>query len=71
MGTPFGYVEQYVWLPLFFPPNLCSLPKKFKFVTEKVLCNDAKAQRELDYQHSTLEKMLSDAYGWLYAEGLL
>jgi dihydroflavonol-4-reductase len=46
-------------------------PEKFKFVTEKVMCNSGKAQRELDYQTSTLEKMLSDAYGWLYAEGLL
>ena len=46
-------------------------PEKFKFVTEKVLCNAEKAQQELDYQTSTLEKMLSDAYGWLYAEGWL
>jgi len=46
-------------------------PEKFKFATEKVLCNDAKAQRELGYQHASLEKILSDTFGWLYKEGVV
>lgn len=46
-------------------------PEKYKILTERAFCNSEKAQRELNYQTSTLEKMLSDTYGWLYAEGLL
>jgi dihydroflavonol-4-reductase len=38
---------------------------------ENLYCSSQRAQRELDYQPQTLERMLTDCRDWLYEAGLL
>ncbi len=74
-ATPVWVLRLVLWgsmfRSLFSVKEPILTPEKFKFATEKVLCNDAKARRELGYQHASLEKILSDTFGWLYKEGVL
>jgi len=46
-------------------------PEKYALLTESVYCNDAKARKELGYQHTPIEVMIKDACDWLAKENLL
>lgn len=50
-------------------PNIT--PEKFQMLTKKSLCNDSKAQKELDYQHTPLEVMVTESFNWLKEENML
>jgi dihydroflavonol-4-reductase len=46
-------------------------PEKYKRLVGSITCNYNKAKNELDYQTSSLPKMLTDSYEWLKKENLL
>lgn len=50
-------------------PNIT--PEKFQMLTKKSLCDDSKAQKELGYQHTPLEVMVTESFDWLKEENML
>ena len=46
-------------------------PEKYNRASAAILCDYEKAVRVLNYQTSSLEKMIRDSYQWLKSENLL
>jgi len=46
-------------------------PEKAILVTDQILCNSQKAEKELDYHSVPLRDMLDDCYQWMLSEGLI
>lgn len=46
-------------------------PEKVFLITNNMLCNSQKAERELDYKPASLKSMLDDCYQWMLSEGMI
>jgi nucleoside-diphosphate-sugar epimerase len=46
-------------------------PEKVFLITNNMLCNSQKAERELDYNPASLKIMLDDCYQWMLSKGMI
>ncbi len=73
--TPDWLLWTFCYILLFFskisgkPPLLT--PETVRLLTEKITCNYSKAIKELDYQSSSLEKIIKDIINWLEKEEIV
>ena len=44
---------------------------RFKRLTGHIICDDAKARKELSFNTTEIKEMLSDSYKWLLSEGIV
>ncbi len=74
-STPPAALKLVMWMGMlgaaFNSKEPTVTPEKFAILTKKSVCDYSKAIKVLDYQTSSLEKMIGDCFYWLKEENLL